>query len=508
MKKLPIWLMLDLLCIILAGCSDMVLRNTLADIVAQAKNAQTAPAAPSGLTATATSASDIHLTWTDNSSNEDGFKIDRSADGSTGWTQVQQTVANAASCDDTGLSAGTSYYYRVCAYNAGGTSAYSNIANATTNQTPPAAPSGLSALALSVSSIGLSWTDNSSNEAGFKIERSPDGSTGWTQMQMTAANSTTWDDTGLTAGTPYYYRVRATNTAGDSQYSSTANTSTFFTIMVAISAASDSFTMGDGSYGPNISESISYNYYMSKCEITNAEFTQFIADAGYSTQSFWTTNGWTQKTSEGWTEPGYWTDGNFNGANQPVVEVSWYEAVAFCNWRSAKEGLTLAYNSSGQATLSANGYRLPTEVEWEYAAAKGASGQAERIYAWGSTWDSSKAVCSVPPASASYPADVGSRSTGNPATTGDTPQGLCDMSGNVWEWCSDNYQAVGSITTTTDRYYYVNDTADQYFMPRGGSWSYNNTDESIFRCAFRFSDYGYYSYPNSRSDAGFRVVRR
>ena len=361
------------------------------------------------------------------------------------------------------------------------------------NAKTPQAPSGLSASLLSVSSIGLAWTDNSTNETGFKVERSPDGTSGWTQVQLTAADATTCEDTGLSAGTAYYYRVKAINAAGASAYSTCNVPNT--NALIAIPASGDSFYMGDGTYGPNISETISSSYNVSKYEITNAEFAQFIADGGYSTPSYWTTNGlaWL-----GTTQPALWTDSNFNGGNQPVVGVSWYEAVAFCNWRSAKEGLTPAYNGSGQAALSANGYRLPTEVEWEYAAAKGASGHAERTYAYGSgTFDPSKAVCSVSPASATKTADVGSKST-----AGDTPQSLADMSGNVWEWCNDNWQVDGSIMVATDRYYFVDDLTSQSFLLRGGSWS--NTNESFFRCAYRYS-----MAPFSRgSSIGFRVVRR
>jgi formylglycine-generating enzyme required for sulfatase activity len=263
----------------------------------------------------------------------------------------------------------------------------------------------------------------------------------------------------------------------------------------------DSFTMGDGNNGPNVSQSLSCNFTMSKYEISNSLFGQFIAENGYTTHSYWTTNGWAQNGAKGWAQPLYWDDGNFNGANQPVVGVSWYEAVAYCNWRSAREGLTPAYDSAGHATLSASGYRLPTEVEWEYAAAKGASGQAERIYAWGDTWDSNKAVCSVPPASATKTADVGSKSTGNPTTTGDTPQGLADMSGNVLEWCSDNYQPDASVASETDRYYFVNDLTSQYLVYRGGNWGVDS--ESYFRCAKRGCN-----NPDVRDNrVGFRVVR-
>ncbi len=64
--------------------------------------------------------------------------------------------------------------------------------------------------------------------------------------------------------------------------------------------------------------------------------------------------------------------------------MSWYIAVAFCNWLFDKEGLARAYDNAGLANLFASGYRLPTEVEWEYAAAKGALAEpVERIYAYG-----------------------------------------------------------------------------------------------------------------------------
>jgi predicted phage tail protein len=262
---------------------------------ASATPGQTPPLAPSGLTAAALSTSSIHLAWTDNSSDETGFKVERSPDGTSAWTEVELTAAGVTTWDDSGLSPGTTYYYRVRANNAGGDSAPSNVANAATLQTAPAAPSGLTATALSTSSIHVAWTDNSSNEAGFKIERSPDGSSGWTQVFLTNADATSWDDAGLTAGTAYYYRVRASNAVGDSPFSNTATATTDSIVpitLVTIGAAGDSFTMGDGSFGPNVSETVSSNYKLSKYQITNSQFALFIADGGYSTQTYWTTNGW------------------------------------------------------------------------------------------------------------------------------------------------------------------------------------------------------------------------
>lgn len=88
--------------------------------------------APTGLTATAQSTTSIRLDWTDNSDNETGFRLERSPDGSSEWTEVTTTSADVVSYDDTGLAAGTAYWYRVCATSGEGDTAFSNTANATT----------------------------------------------------------------------------------------------------------------------------------------------------------------------------------------------------------------------------------------------------------------------------------------------------------------------------------------------------------------------------------------
>jgi formylglycine-generating enzyme required for sulfatase activity len=126
--------------------------------------------------------------------------------------------------------------------------------------------------------------------------------------------------------------------------------------------------------------------------------------------------------------------------------------------------------------------------------------QTERVYAYGGgTFDVNRVVCSVLPASAAGPAAVGGRSAEEPSTTGDTPQGLCDMSGNAGEWCSDCYSAPPG---GTDTYCFVDDQASTYFVVRGGVWSYDA--ERTFRCAYRS---GY--YPDVRNDGfGFRLCRR
>src|SRR6185436_7970212 len=101
--------------------------------------------------------------WTDNANNETGFKIERKTGAAGTYSQIATVGANVTTYNNTGLAASTTYYYRVRANNGSGDSAYSNEANATTQAaaSPPAAPSGLSASAVSSSQINLAWTDNS-----------------------------------------------------------------------------------------------------------------------------------------------------------------------------------------------------------------------------------------------------------------------------------------------------------------------------------------------------------
>jgi formylglycine-generating enzyme required for sulfatase activity len=268
-------------------------------------------------------------------------------------------------------------------------------------------------------------------------------------------------------------------------------------ILIELRAKGDSFTLGDGTLGPNVSQTISYDFLLSKFAITNAQFGRFIEDGGYAERKYWTASGWAWKGSIA--QPAFWKEAKFNGPDQPIVGVSWYEAVAFCNWISLREGLSPAYNDSGRADLGASGYRLPTEVEWEYAAAKGAPDQAERVYPWGDTWDPRNVVSGFSAPKASRSAPVGSRSP-----LGDTPQGLADMSGNVWEWCSDNAQGDGEIAVSSrsDRYFFRSDAKFEYMVLRGGSWC--NSFQNGFRSAFR----GYAAVPGSRHNvSGFRIAR-
>src|SRR5262249_54821528 len=180
---------------------------------------------PTSLSATTVSSSQINLAWTDNSSSESGFKIERSPVDNSNYTQVATVGANITSYSDTGLNEATKYYYRVRAYNAVATSGYPDEKNATTFYNIPNAPSGLTITSTNTNAIVLAWTDNSGNEAGFKIQRKKGATGTYTQIATPGVNVTTYtdNDTALLDGTQYYYQICANNPAGDSPWSNEVN---------------------------------------------------------------------------------------------------------------------------------------------------------------------------------------------------------------------------------------------------------------------------------------------
>jgi subtilisin family serine protease len=199
------------------------------------------PAAPSNLTATAVSSSRIDLSWSDNSTNESGFKIERCPNSpcSDVFIEIATVGAGVTGYSNTGLQPSTTHTYRVRAHNTGGDSNYSNEDFATTqNETPPAAPVNLTATAVSSSRIDLSWSDNSANESGFKIERCTNSPCGdvFIEIATVGAGVTGYSNTGLQPSTTYTYRVRAHNTGGDSDYSNTAFATTQAAASMTLSA--------------------------------------------------------------------------------------------------------------------------------------------------------------------------------------------------------------------------------------------------------------------------------
>ena len=191
---------------------------------ADALTRDVAPESPSGLVANAVSSQQINLSWTDRSGNETGFEIERSTDNRT-FTRIATTGVNVTQYSDGSLQPATAYYYRVRAINSIGASPYSETASARTFQLPPSAPSALTAVTAGSGQINLSWKDNSGNEDGFELERSTDGRA-FSKIADLAANVASYQSTGLTPNTRYWYRIRAVNNGGYSDYSNIADATT------------------------------------------------------------------------------------------------------------------------------------------------------------------------------------------------------------------------------------------------------------------------------------------
>jgi formylglycine-generating enzyme required for sulfatase activity len=225
-------------------------------------------------------------------------------------------------------------------------------------------------------------------------------------------------------------------------------------------------------------------FLLSDAEVTTGLFQQFLEDAQYKYDK---PTDW-----EGW------ANGTTRTLENPAQQTSWYDAVLFCNWLSRREGRTPCYERSGALDKmldpdnktvhypawglidAADGYRLPTEVQWEYACRAGTTTQ----FALGEseTWLRRYAVYN-----ASHSAPVRSKLCNG--------WGLFDMHGNLWEWCHDLFrpgvlesQANGGYPSGSER------------SVRGGSW--------FGASGFCRSNYRIYNTPANRGySVGFRVVR-
>ena len=179
----------------------------------------------------------------------------------------------------------------------------------------------------------------------------------------------------------------------------------------------------------------------------------------------------------------------FRDPELPVEQVSWYDAVRYCNYRSQDEGLTLAYTITGQSVTwnrQANGYRLPTEAEWEYACRAGTT----------TTYNTGDAITT---SQANYDGRYGGVYRGKTTPVGSfepNAWGLYDMHGNVAEWCWDWYGDY-PIEAQTDP---QGPTSGTYRILRGGSW--DNNGDAVTSSNRRNSG------PSSTSSGvGFRLAR-
>jgi len=175
-----------------------------------------APQTPTGVSATAKPGERIWVAW-DAQNAAEQYIVERSVDG-VQWDTAAIVAAGTTGCWDKGLTAGKTYYYRVVATNAGGTSAASDAVSAVALAgTAPSAPSGLRVSALAPYRLKLSWVDKSDNETGFRIQWSADG-TKWYTLGRMAANRTSVNLTVMRRGRTYF-RVSAFNPYGESSFS-------------------------------------------------------------------------------------------------------------------------------------------------------------------------------------------------------------------------------------------------------------------------------------------------
>ncbi len=219
-------------------------------------------------------------------------------------------------------------------------------------------------------------------------------------------------------------------------------------------------TDGDSDERPVRQVTISRSFYMRQYEVTQKQWREVMG-----------------------TNPSH-----FKGDDRPVEQVRWYDAEEYCNRLSRIEGLTPCYSGSGDniaCDFSADGYRLPTEAEWEYAAR---GGNKSRGYEY---------------AGSNSAGDVGWHGVNSGGKTHPVGQkrpnelGLYDMIGNVWEWCWDWYGKYSSSSQTDPR----GPSSGSHRVLRGGSW---NNGTRHLRVA------GRHDYTPSRRNyfLGFRLVRK
>ena len=206
-------------------------------------------------------------------------------------------------------------------------------------------------------------------------------------------------------------------------------------------------------------------YYIDKCEVTNAQYEEFILAGGYQHKTFWTEVGWDfiQKNQIS-TPLKYGRNSVSTEPDQPVIGVSWYEANAYATWA---------------------GKRLPTEAEWE----KAARGTDRRIYPWGNKMVFSKLKY--------FPHSAKLLTVGSfPA--GASSYGVMDMAGSLWEWTADWYGATYYAQSPEKNPKGPDD--GEYRVLRGGGW---DSIRLQLQCTYR-----YYDKENRRTyNIGFRCAK-
>ncbi|MEQ8702814.1 MAG: formylglycine-generating enzyme family protein [Phaeodactylibacter sp.] len=252
------------------------------------------------------------------------------------------------------------------------------------------------------------------------------------------------------------------------------------------------------------------DFYIGKFEVTFSEFSQFMESTDYVTDA-------EQRDTSQLVKQGFWgfhagvnwrhdETGQIRSATKllhPVIHVSWNDAIAYCNWLSEQHDLQPVYTilqDGVKANWNANGYRLPTEAEWEYAARD----EGEDVRWSGTSYSSNMAVianfcdrsCVFPWKKRLYSDDYALSAPVGMYRSNDL--GVHDMSGNVQEWCWDYYET--DFYARSPAINPIGPLNGEFKLLRGGSWG--STMEEV-ECAHRK-----FEYPDRTSATiGFRLCR-
>ena len=186
------------------------------------------PAAPTGLVASAVSDVQIDLTWDAVEGTVTGYVIESATvNEDASFTQIDSVGSDVTSVSHIELTANTTYYYRVKAVNTISSSEYSEVASATTMEPVPDAPTSLAATAFSETQIDLTWTLPAAEITGLVLESAlVNEEEAFSAVSSLGESETAYSDTDLEPSTTYYYRIKAVNATGDSEYSSTVSATT------------------------------------------------------------------------------------------------------------------------------------------------------------------------------------------------------------------------------------------------------------------------------------------
>jgi len=438
--------------------------------------------APSELNTFQNSLTSVTITWSDNNIGEDKFEIERKLETDTEFIKVGEVTSNDSLTNffiDTNLEPCSIYNYRIKALLGEFVSNnsyinYDNVIPAPSNVT-------LSRISTTNSIIRITWEDKIIGEEGFIIERKDSNNDTWTYLITVNQNEEMWIDSTSISGVTNY-RLCTQYQLFQSEYSNEATIEIIPNKMIKVFSGIFSMgsLIGQANEEPVHSVEITKDFYLGKYEVTQDEWINIMG-------------------SNPSTDYGV-------GATFPVYNVNWYSVIKYCNLRSNAENLTPCYSINGTTDtnlwgdipsainadwdsvicdFSVNGYRLPTEAEWEYSARYNDG----RNYPWGEYWPNI-GICNF------------NNAMGHATAVGFYPDGnsqldFCDMAGNLDEWVWDWY---GEYLETPQTDPTGPSSIQSYRVYRGGMWG-DGRDQ--VRSAYRIS------YPPNLLSyvIGFRVAR-